>query len=138
MSIARLIQPIPLASFPPVAQRLVTGLRMWATANRAGKWPVPVLNDHLGCRRAAAHLQLVIEEIAQAWPEPFCLGPLCCRRASYDEVTLAGMAAAAADRDRPAFDRVCADLLGADARERLFLSISVVAAAIAVPAAAGD
>ena len=139
MSFAWLVQPVFLAAFAPVQQRLVTGLRHWATANRLGRWPVGALQDHLGCGRAAAHLQLLIEEIGHAWPEPFHLSPLCCRRASHDEALLAAMAGAAAADDRPAFDRLTFEMLGADARERLFLSLSLLAEAIAAaPATAAS
>ena len=137
MSFAWLAQPIPLATFPAVEQRLVTGLRHWAIAHHRGRWPVGALQDHLGCGRAAAHLQLLIEEIGLAWPEPFHLSPLCCRRASHDEALIAAMAGAAVAGDRPAFDRLTQEMLGADARERLFLSLSLLAEAIAAaPAAA--
>lgn len=137
MSFAWLADPIPLATFPAVEQRLVRGLRHWATAHRLGRWPVGALQDHLGCGRAAAHLQLLIEEIGATWPEPFHLSPLCCRRASHDEALLAAMAGAAAAGDRPGFDRLTHEMLDSDARERLFLSLGLLSQAIAAaPAAA--
>lgn len=136
MSFAWLTQPIPLASLPPAQQRLVTGLRHWATANRFGRWPVGALQDHLGCGCAAAHLQLLTEEIGLTWPEPFHLSPLCCRRTSHDEALIAAMAGAAARNDRPGFDRLTHEMLGADARERLFLSLALLSKAIATAPAA--
>lgn len=139
MSVAWLAQPIPLATLAPVQQRLVTGLRHWAAAHRFGRWPVGALQDHLGCGRAAAHLQLLIEEIGLAWPEAFHLSPLCCRRTSHDEALIAAMAGAAAADDRPDFDRLTSEMLGADARERLFLSLALLSDAIATaPAGAAQ
>ena len=137
MSPAWIARPIPLSSFAAVEQRLVTGLRQWAAAHRFGRWPVGMLQEHLGCGRAAAHLQLLIEEIGATWPEPFHLSPLCCRRTSHDEALIAAMARAAAKGDRPGFDQLTHEMLGADARERLFLSLALLTEAIAAaPAAA--
>lgn len=137
MSFAWLAHNVPVAALDPVQRRLVTGLRHWAVAHRRGRWPVAALRDNLWRGRAAAHLQLLIEEIGQAWPDPFCLAPPCCRQTSHDEATIAGMARAAADGDRPAFDRLCAEMLGADARERLFRSLGQLAGVMAeMPATA--
>lgn len=130
-SLAWLARTIPLAEMPPVPRRLVSGMRQWAAAHRLGRWPVSVLQDHLGCARAAAHLQLLVEEIGNAWPDPFCLAPLCCRQSSHDETMIAAMIGAAALADRPCFDRICAEMLSSDARDRLFLSLGTLAAALA-------
>ncbi len=136
MSLAWLARTVPVAEMPPVPRRLVTGMRHWASAHRLGRWPVSVLQDHLGCARAAAHLQLLVEEIGHAWPEPFCLGPPCCRQTSHDETLIAAMIVAATCADRPGFDRLCAEMLGVDARERLYVSLGVLAGALArAPAA---
>lgn len=131
MLLTRLTEPTMLVTCSPVQQRLLTALRLWGLARHAGRWPVPALKEHLGCPRAAAHLQLLIEEVGLAWPEPFCLSPPCCRRTSHDEATLAAMAGAAFARDRAGFDRTCGEMLASDARERLFLSLSMLTSAIA-------
>lgn len=135
MSFAWLACTIPLAEMAPVPRRVVVGMRQWAAAHRLGRWPVSVLQDHLGCARAAAHLQLLVEEIGHAWPDPFCLAPPCCRQTSHDEALLAAMIGAAAGGDRPGFDRLCAEMLGTDARDRLFVSLGALAGALARVAA---
>ena len=131
MPFAGFAQPNKLGALALVEQQLVAGLRHWATAQRLGCSPVAALRDHLGCGRAAAHLQLLIEEIGLAWPDPFALAPLCCDRLSHDEALIASMLSAATDRDRPAFDFQTREMLGADARERLFLTLGVLGRAIA-------
>lgn len=131
MSFTWLARTVHLADMPPVPRLLVTGMRHWAAAHRLGRWPVSALQDHLGCPRAAAHLQLLVEEIGHAWPDPFCLAPPCCRQSSHDETTIAAMIGAAAMADRPGFDRICAEMLSSDARDRLFLSLGTLAAALA-------
>lgn len=136
MSFAWLARTTPLAMLPPVSRRLVTGMRHWVCARGSTRRPVAVLQDHLGCGRAAAHFQLLIEEVGQAWPDPFCLAPPCCRQTSHDESLLATIMASAAAADRPGFDRHCADLLGLDARDRLYLSLGTLARILAgTPAA---
>ena len=140
-SLAWLARTVPVADMPPVSRRLITGMRHWASAHRLGRWPVSVLQEHLGCPRAAAHLQLLVEEIGHAWPEPFCLGPLCCRQTSHDETMIAAMIGAAATADRPGFDRLCAEMLSGDARDRLFVSLAALAHALArapTPISAGE
>jgi len=130
LPLAALFEAPLLADFPAGAARLVAALRRWAYAAEAGVWPVAALQTELGCPAAAAHVQLLVQELAVAWPDPFCLAPPCCRRASHDEALLAGMLGRAAAGDQPGFDRLCADLLGGDARERLFVALTVLGRAL--------
>lgn len=136
--IAALARTTPVAMMPPVSRRLVSAMRIWASAHRAGRWPVAMLHDHIGCARAAAQLQLLVEQIGQAWPDPFCLAPPCCRQSSHDETLIAAMVGAAAAGDRPAFDRGCAEMLGPDVRDRLYATLAALAPALARSAAATD
>lgn len=128
--LAAMFSPVHLADLPPLAARAIGAIRRWAVAQRVGTWPTGTLREQLGCARAAAHVQLLIEEVAAAWPDPFCLSPPCCRRVSHDEALLGHMLAAAGADDRPGFDRLCGDLLAADARDRLFLGMNVLAGAL--------
>lgn len=130
-SLAPLFQCSLLAELPPGGVRLIAGLRCWGYARERGRWPVDAIQRQLGCVRAAAHVRLLIEEIAAAWPDPFCLAPPCCRAASHDEALIARMLARASARDRPGFDRLCAEMIGEDARERMFLGLSLIGAALA-------
>jgi hypothetical protein len=110
----------------PDAARVVGALRHWVVAGRGGACPIAAAGARLGSARAGAHLHLLIEEIGAAWPDPFAVAPPCCPRLSHDEAALADMVALAGRGDRPGFDRLLADLIPADERERLFLSAQVL------------
>jgi len=106
--------------------RLVATLRLWAICQKHGRCPMGPLAERLGSLRVAAHFHLLLEEMGAAWPDPFCVSPPCCPMLSQDEATFARMLSASADGDRRAFDEELKDLIPADARERLFLSTSMV------------
>ena len=107
-------------------RRIARALRLWVMARKSGRCPMQAVAGTLGSLQAAAHLHLLLEEIGAAWPEPFAVGPPCCRCLSHDEALLADMVRLGAAGDRPAFDRLLAEMLPDDARERLFLSVSVL------------
>lgn len=130
MSVQSLARPVTLHSLSADGLRLIDALRLWALATRLRRCPVRTIAERLGTMRAAAHLRLIIEEIGAAWPDPFCVSPPCSPRLSHDETTVAGMLDLAARSDRPGFDRLLADLLPADERERLFLSFEVFSRAL--------
>jgi hypothetical protein len=72
----------------------------------------------------------MLEEVGAAWPEPFCVNPPCCPRLSHDEALILDMVRTAGRSDRPGFDRLLSDLLPAEAREPLFVSAGLLAAAL--------
>lgn len=111
--------------------RLVAAIRSWVIAHRLGSPPAAALRERLGSARAAAHVELLLAEIACAWPEPFAVSPPCCPCLTHDEALAADMLGLAEAEDRPAFDRLLADLLPADERERLFLSMRVLTEVLA-------
>ena len=111
--------------------RIVRAVRLWAVIRRSDQCPMQPVGERLGSLRAAAHLHLLLDEVAAAWPEPFAVGPLCCRRLSHDEALLADMLRLGRRRDRPGFDRLLADMVPADERERLYLSAFVLGRAVA-------
>lgn len=106
----------------PEGARLAAGIRLWVVMNKLGRSPLQAVGARLGSGRAAAHLHLLIEAIGAAWPEPFCVAPPCCPRLSHDEALALDMVRLAACGDRPAFDRLLAEMLPADTRERLYVS----------------
>ena len=112
--------------------RLAAALRLWVMMNRLGRCPMQAVADRLGSMRAAAHLHLLLEEIGAAWPEPFCIAPLCCPRLSHDEALALRMVRTAARGDRPAFDRLLQEMIPADMRERLYLSAGVLGRALPI------
>ena len=106
--------------------RVVGALRLWVVMNKLGRCPMRAVSDRLGDARAAAHLHLMLEEIGAAWPDPFCVAPPCCRRLSHDEALVIDMLRFGSAEDRPGFDRLLAEMIPADMRERLYLSASVL------------
>ena len=112
------------------AIRVVAGVRLWAMMRRMGWCPMRALAEQLGSGRAAAHLMLWMEEIGAAWPEAFCVSPPCSPRLSHDEATVGEMIGLAETANRPGFDRLLADMLPADERERLFTSARVLSRAL--------
>ena len=115
------------SSLEPAQTLLVGAIRDWVVAHRQGAVPAQALKNRLGSARAAAHVELLLAEIACAWRDPFAVAPPCCPQLSHDEALVADMLALADRDDRPAFDRLLADLLPDDERERLFLSMTVLA-----------
>lgn len=111
--------------------RLATSLRLWVVLSKLGRCPMSAVADRLGDARAAAHLHLLLEEIGAAWPDPFCVAPPCCPRLSHDEALVIDMIGLGGRGDRPGFDRLLAEMIPADMRERLFLSASVLSRALA-------
>ena len=116
-----------LGTMPAAEARIISALRLWVVMNRLGRPPMQPVAERLGSARAAAHLHLLIDEIAAAWPEPFCVSPPCCRRLSHDEATAGAMIAIAGRGDRRGFDRLLEDLVPPEVCERLFLSSSMLA-----------
>ncbi len=115
-----------MAELPEIEAGVISALRQWVAARRTGGCPIAAAGTRLGSRRAGAHLHLLLEEIAAAWPEPFAVSPLCCRRLSHDEATFGEMISLGAAGNRPAFDRLLSDLLPGDTRERLFVSAGLL------------
>jgi hypothetical protein len=120
-----------IGTLGPDEARIAFALRQWVMLRQAGRCPMTALAGRLGSLRAAAHMQLMLEEIGAAWPEPFAVSPQCCACLSHDEATLVDMVALAARGDRPGFDRLLADLLPGDERERLFDAGAALVRAIA-------
>lgn len=126
MLIERLAQTPDLRTMEPDDARMAQALRLWVLTRKNGGCGLHAATNRLGSRRAAAHLHLMLEEVGAAWPEPFCVSPPCCPRLSHDEALLLEMLDRAGVEDRPGFDRLLADLIPAEARDRLFLSASVL------------
>jgi hypothetical protein len=129
--LAERIAALPrISTLAPPQARLVGAIRSWVVAHRLRQSPSGALKSRLGSARAAAHLEMLLAEIACAWPDPFAVAPPCCSCLSHDEALVAEMFGLAEAQDQPAFDRLLADLLPADERERLFLSMRVLSAVL--------
>jgi hypothetical protein len=119
-----------LRALPDREARLTMALRLWVVMNKLGRSPLAAMGEKLESRRAAAHLHLMLEEIGAAWPEAFSVSPPCCPRLGHDESLVLDMIRAAGRADRPGFDWLLCDLLPGEAREPLYTSAGLVAAAL--------
>jgi hypothetical protein len=128
---ALLLRVRDVRDLPSSEADLAASLRLWVVMCKLGRCPLQAVADRLGTMRAAAHLHLLLEEIGAAWPDPFCIAPLCCPRLSHDEALALDMVRAAARGDRPGFDRLLQEMIPADMRERLFLSAGAVGRSLA-------
>jgi hypothetical protein len=126
-----LVRTPAMGDLPAHEARIAASLRLWVVLNKLGRCPMAAMADRLGAARAAAHLHLMLEEIGAAWPDPFCVAPPCCPRLSHDEALVIDMVRLGGRGDRPGFDRLLAEMIPADMRERLFLSASVLSRALA-------
>ena len=120
-----------MRDLPAQEARVAASLRLWVVMHKLGRCPMQAVADRLGDARAAAHLHLLLEEIGAAWPDPFCVAPPCCPRLSHDEALVIDMVRLGGRGDRPGFDRLIAEMIPADMRERLFLSASVLSRVLA-------
>jgi hypothetical protein len=121
-----------LGTLAPAEMCVVQGLRLWAVLRSSGQCPTTAVADRLGSPRAAAHLHLLLEEMATIWPEPFAVSPLCCRSLSHDEALFGDMLRFGRAGDRVGFERLLAEMIPADERERLFVSAKALSRHVAV------
>lgn len=131
MLIDMLARTPDLRTMPPSDARIARSLRLWVMVRKGGGCGLKAVTGSLGTARAAAHFHLLLEEVGAAWPDPFCVSPPCCPRLSHDEALFIEMLDRANARDRVGFDRLLSDLIPADARERLFLSATVLSPLLA-------
>ncbi|MGF1549339.1 MAG: addiction module antidote protein [Sphingomonadaceae bacterium] len=112
---------------------LASAVRLWAAAAQRGRAPCPGIAGRLGSELAARRLGLLMEMVCAAWTEPFHVGPPCSARLSHDETLLLAMIDHAAAGDRSGFERLLAEMIGADARERLYWASRRLAGAFSPP-----
>lgn len=115
-----------LADFGPSEIKAVKTLRLWALLQNDRAKASQAIVDKLGSRRAAAHFHLFLDEVADAWPDPFVVSPLCCGRVSHDEALLAQILSLGNRDDRAGFDRLVEDMFGPAQGELMFLSAKVL------------
>lgn len=120
--LAQLFAPPPrLDDLAPEQAALVSATRRWVMAQRQeARCPLQAAAAQLGCMQAARALHLMLAQIGAAWPDPVAIAPPCCARLTHDEATLLGLVLAARHHGRPVFDALLCEMLGQDARERLF------------------
>lgn len=128
-----------IVQLPAPARALILGLRCWGDVVRQEAPVLPALRLALPgpLAPAACRIAQAGTVAAGVWPEPLRLArPGCGCALTPDEWTLAQLALAADGRDRPAFDRLCTDMLAPHARDLLHLHLGAALAALALAAAA--
>ncbi len=115
------LPPPRLADLVPEQAVLVSAARRWVTAQRHERaCPLQAAASLLGCLQAARELHLLLAQIGAAWPDPVAIAPPCCGVLTHDEVTIVSLVTAARHHGRPVFDALLCEMLGQDARDRLF------------------
>lgn len=120
----QLAAPRDVRHLPVAAMHAVFAMRLCVLCHSVDKDPSDELTKRLGNALAARRFRLVFEMIGAVWPDAFTIARPCCLRLTCDEIALAEMMTSASEQDRAAFDRATEDMLGEDARERLYSGIS--------------
>jgi hypothetical protein len=110
--------PPPLAALPGEARILLKAARLWVLLARSSRAPLGPLSALLG--PAAARFSVLMDELSAAWPDPFTTFPPCAASLSPDEQVLLSVLARAEAGAEQGFHADLADLLGPDARRRLW------------------
>ena len=130
--IRHLIAPRNVRHLPVLAMHVVFAMRLSVLCQSVDQDPSDELARRLGNALAARRFRLVFEMIGSVWPDAFAIARPCCLRLTCDEGLLAEMMTAAAAQDRVAFDRATEDMLGEDARERLYTGLAAFHRALSV------
>lgn len=113
--------PPCLQALTPEQAAIIRASRHWVAAQRrTGPCALVAAASHLGSVSAAHALHRLLVNIGASWPEPVAIAPPCCSLLTHDEATMIGMIVAARDHGRPVFDALLCEMLGEDARDRLF------------------
>ena len=117
----RLAMPLPdIRALPSVEARLIIAFRLAVAASQNDYDCRDQLSDRLGSNRAATRIMILAETIGFAWPEPFQIGRPCCSLTTPDEIWLIAAIRLAACENRPGFDGLSCEMIGGDARERIY------------------
>jgi hypothetical protein len=130
MPLGKLIRIVALDALPAAEALLVEAVRIWALMTRMHRSPDRQLAERLGSRHAATQCRLLLSEVAAAWPDRLCVSPPGSAQLSHDEETVLAMIDLAARGERPAFDRLLADLLPPAQRHHLYVCARMFGRAI--------
>lgn len=118
--------PPPLAALDAESRLLLRAARSWVMVACRRQNPRPALEPLLGA--CAGRFNLLMAQLTDAWPEPFVTFPPCACSLSPDEATLVALLRHAADARVAAFHDQLAEMLPLAVRERLWCSVTAVAA----------
>ena len=117
----KLAMPLPdIRTLPSVEARLIIAFRLAVIASQNDFDCREQLSERLGSNRAATRILIMAETVGYAWPEPFQIGRPCCSRTTPDEIWLIAAIRLAACQNRPGFDALSCEMIGGDARERIY------------------
>jgi len=117
----KLAMPLPdIRALPSVEARLIIAFRLAVAASQNDYDCRDQLSDRLGGNRAATRIMILAETIGFAWPEPFQIGRPCCSLTTPDEIWLIAAIRLAACENRPGCDGLSCEMIGGDARERIY------------------
>lgn len=100
--------------------RHILAARSWCILRKAGYDPLPRLEKYLLSDIVATRFDLLMETVAQIWPEPLVIHRPCCGLASVDELLLTDSIRLAACDARPQFENLLREMLPDDARHIFF------------------
>lgn len=133
----RLVMPSPdIRTLPAIEARLIIAMRVAVMARVHDLDCRERLSERLGSDLAATRMLILAETIGHAWPEPFQIARPCCSQTTPDETMLVAGIRLAASGNRPAYDALTGEMLGACERERIFTDLRHFAAAY-IAAASG-
>lgn len=120
-TLEKLAMPLPdIRTLPSVEARLIIAFRLAVIASQHDYDCWDQLAQRLGGERAATRILIIAETIGFAWPEPFQIGRPCCSLTTPDEIWLIAAIRLAACENRPGFDSLSCEMIGGDARDRIY------------------
>ena len=130
----KLALPLPdMKTLPSVEARLIIAFRLAVVASQHDFDCRDQLSERLGGDRAATWILIIAETVGLAWPEPFQIGRPCCSQTTPDEIWLIAAIRLAARENRPGFDALSCEMIGDDARERIYNDLRGFVAAYSGP-----
>jgi hypothetical protein len=112
--------PHSLLDMPSHHARLILAVRCWFVYRKAALDPMPRIGTYLQSEIVATRFGVLMEAVAEIWPEPFGVHRPCCAIASIDERLLADAVALAWTGNMPQFHRLMCDMIPSSARDLLF------------------
>lgn len=123
-----------LGSMGAAQRRLIIALRQCVLHGKARSCPMRSISLLLGGTGQAKAFLRIVTAMGDVWPEPVRVLRPCSSGLTYDEALLIEMLDRTVHRDMDGYDLLLQDMLGRDARSRLFGEILAFSAAYIGPA----
>ncbi|MBZ6378510.1 hypothetical protein B5C34_12520 [Pacificimonas flava] len=125
-SLAALSSTPDIRTLPCWQHRLVTAFRCGVMASRGRRDAADRIKLLLGSREdqnAIRAFRALVDQLGQAWPEPFTVNPPCQPLLSYDEMLMLDLASAGASGDSDTFDFLLREMVSPMQRRSLWAAI---------------